>query len=275
MQTAINPFPNSSPAYPRDLRSGGPNLAGAGNFYDVDPAAAKRLREYWQQAAAAAEKGATSMEPKNKILNELQARSQNGQTAPTVAGVPAASRKVTKLAIDPAETYPASAIKAARIEAAKDGRRNLRHILTNDVLAIWHQWNASGGKTMNWIAEHNSLLELNSSQVGKYLRKYREGLEAAERPTPMPPPAPIEEPSETAVPDADLEAKPEIEPMQTAVAPFEVEKPESLPDFFDREYRPQRPSPGDALAALAALVNSEQLRVRGSVKLNLEIEFGE
>jgi hypothetical protein len=69
--------------------------------------------------------------------------------------------------------------------------------------------------------------------------------------------------------------KPEIEPLETAVAPFAVEHSENLPTFLDREYRPQRPGPGDALAALAALVNNEQLRIKGSVKLNLEIEFGE
>jgi hypothetical protein len=190
MHTATSPFPNSTAAAPRDLRGSSPALAGAGKFYEVKPEAAARLRQHWQQqATAAAEKeGATNMKPKNKILNELQARSQNGQTAPAVAGVPATSRKVTKLAIDPAETYPASAIEAVRNEAAKDGRRNLRNILTDDVLAIWHAWNNSG-KTMNWIAEHNGLLELNGSQVGIYLRKYREGLRAAAPPTPMPPPS--------------------------------------------------------------------------------------
>ena len=92
-------------------------------------------------------------------------------------------------------------------------------------------------------------------------------------------PAPVvETPAEPAA--ADPLPKPEIEPLETAptvagAAPFAVERPENLPTFLDREYRPQRPGPGDALAALAALVNNEQLRVRGSVKLNLEIEFGE
>jgi hypothetical protein len=304
MNMAANPFPNSTAAAPRDLRS----VARAVKTHEVDPAIVAdfkaqlsqlppRIRPLLrdekvtvvgqprkaapEQPAAEATKGAT-MEPETKNLNELQARSQNGQTAPTVVGAPATSRKVTKLAIDPAETYPASAIEAVRNEAAKNGRRNLRNILTDDVLAIWHAWNNSG-KTMNWIAEHNSLLELNSSQVGKYLRKYREGLEAAERPTPMPPPAPIEEPAATAVPDADPEPatepgplpKPEIEALQTAVEPFAAERPENLPSFFDRDYRPQHPGPGDALAALAALVNDQSLRVKGSVEMNLRIEFGE
>jgi hypothetical protein len=104
MQTATNPFPNSSPAYPRDLRSGGPNLAGAGNFYEVTPAAAAQLREYWQQQATAAaeKKGATMSEKPKKTFEEWRAK-RNG-----VATAEPPSTKVdkpsTKVDTAPAET---------------------------------------------------------------------------------------------------------------------------------------------------------------------------
>lgn len=75
---------------------------------------------------------------------------------------------------------------------------------------------------------------------------------------------------------AELLPKPEIEPLETAVAPFAPQRPENLPPWLDRQWAPPpAPRPGDALAALASLVNNEQLRIKGSVKLNLEIEFGE
>lgn len=236
-------------------------------------------------------KGATKMQ-----------QDQN-QPIQTRTAVPSLNRTVTK-PINPTEIYPVNVVKAAKIEAAKNGRRNLRNVLTDEVLAIWHQWNTSDGKSLDWIAEHNGLLELNGSQVSKYLRKYREGLDsvpATKTGTAISPPLqlikePIEElpaetetavyptPSEpqpepdlveeTAVPDADPLPKPETEPMPTAVEPFKAERPENLPDFFNREYQPQ-PRPGDALAALAALVNDQTLRVKGSVEMNLRIEFGE
>lgn len=281
LHTARSPFPENRSLIPRDLRGSGPATAGAGKIYPVDPAAVQQLRDYWQQQAEAAaekQKGATmSSKPKEAVLKDLQARSQaNGKTA-----VPAIRRAKANQAVDPAETYPAGAVRAAQIEAAKDGRRNLRHVLTDEVLAIWHQWNTGGGKSLEWIAEHNGLLELTGSQVWKYLRKYREGLESTPaktvaRPAPPHPQVPIEEPeAETAVPAEDTQPKPEVEPMATAVEPFKAERPENLPTFFDREYRPQRPGPAEAFAALAALAGNEQLRMKGSVKLNLEIEFGE
>jgi hypothetical protein len=308
MHMAANPFPNSTAAAPRDLRS----VARAVKTYEADPAVvadfkarlaqlpprirplrrdekvtvAGQRRAAPEQSAAEATKGAT-MEPETNNLNELQARSQSGQTAPTVAGVPTASRaknRTVKLAIDPAETYPASAIEAVRNEAAKNGRRNLRNILTDDVLAIWHAWNNSG-KPMNWIAENNGLLELNSSQVSKYLRKYRERLAAAPPTGTQTAVAPVstkvDAPLKTAVSQPDPEPvvaadplpKPEIEALQTAVAPFAAERPENLPSFSDRDYRSQ-PRPGDALGVLVQLLNDERITVKGSVKLNVEIEFG-
>lgn len=243
------------------------------------------------------------------------------------------------LVLDPTAVYPAEVIQAAKEQEASDDRRDLTKILTDDVLAIWHQWYTEGGISAAGIAKKavNGLIDIHQTQVSKYLTRYRERLATAElsQPTaamletavakvaskpaaqtavpstspgrkavvvkqavidePPPTPAPIEAPetavaetavAETAViepapepvaeaPAADPLPKPEIEPLETAVAPFAVEHSENLPTFLDREYRPQRPGPGDALAALAALVNNEQLRIKGSVKLNLEIEFGE
>lgn len=238
--------------------------------------------------------------------------------------------------LDPTAVYPAEIIQAAKEQEASGGRRDLTKVLTDDVLAIWHQWYTEGGLSAAGIAKKavNGLIDIHQTQVSAYLAKYRERLAVAELdqwpepikwPAPVsepdpksitqtaavpstspgrkavvvkqavideppPTPAPIEAPetavAETAViepapepvaeaPAADPLPKPEIEPLETAVAPFAVEHSENLPTFLDREYRPQRPGPGDALAALAALVNNEQIRVRGSVKLNLEIEFGE
>jgi hypothetical protein len=251
------------------------------------------------------------------------------------AAVPAVSpTKGELLILDPTAVYPAEVIQAAKEQEASDGRRDLTKVLTDDVLAIWHRWNTTGGVSMAAIGKKrlNGLIDVHLTQVSAYLVKYRERLAAAElsqppaamlettvakvvsKPAaqtavpstspgrkavvvkqavidePPPTPAPIEAPETTVAetpvieptpeptaeaPAADPLPKPEIEPLETAVAPFAVEHSENLPTFLDREYRPRRPGPGDALAALAALVNNEQLRIKGSVKLNLEIEFGE
>ncbi len=375
MHTASNPFPNSVSPYPRDLRAGGPNLAGAGNIYPVDPAAVERLNAFMAQApprlrpplsgekgvvvgtgngrnkraqkqTEAAQKESTNQKApaqKNSIrltdpdakeklsaflqerkalddysyTDELQAAidqaetavlgvsqkngkgatkmENNKQAAAVETAVPSTSQKNGDApAVDPAAIYPAEVIKAARKQATVKGRRDLVSVFTPEVLAVWHRWHEEDGRTMAWIAKHNGLLPITTQQVSDYLRKYRDELatptelvEAAPETAVSPPSMPtgpipdaaapvedVEPPEETAVADADPEPKPEIEPLQTAVAPFAAEKPENLPNFFDREYRPQRPGPAEAFAALAALAGNEQLRVRGSVKLNLEIEFG-
>lgn len=316
-------------------------------------------------------KGATMSETPDITFDQWQAtRAQsNGAAVSTKVDTPPpqASTKVdapavspTKgelLVLDPTAVYPAAVIQAAKEQEASDGRRDLTKILTDDVLAIWHRWNAEGGISMAKIGKKrlNGLIDVHLTQVSAYLAKYRERLataELAEPPAPDPepvaavsavttssttadvraqtiaakpdsapaaetPPAPtspgrkavvarkaivddasaapakVEEPetavAETAViesapepvaeaaaeaPAADLLPKPEIEPLETAVAPFQVERPENLPTFFDRDYRPHRPGPGDALGALVQLLNDERITVKGSVKLNVEIEFG-
>lgn len=318
MQTASNPFPSTNP-FPRDLRSGGPNLAGAGNFYDVDPEAVanfkkiiagqpRRIRPLLRGEKVTAvgqprKKGATKMnqtqtaqgdgtrltdpDAKEKLTALLEKRKAGAQES--AAAPPASSGE-----IDPATHYPPEVIEAAKAQERVGGRRDLASVLTDDVLAVWHKWNESGISAKKIGQKlHNGLIDVTQSQVSKYLRRYRERLAtqpnrtAATSPTQL-----IKEPKvklvtekaeKTAVSRPDPEPvtettpapKPEIEAMQTAVEPFAVEKPENLPTFFDREYRPPRPSPGDALATLAALVNDQSLRVKGSVKLNLEIEFGD
>jgi hypothetical protein len=83
----------------------------------------------------------------------------------------------------------------------------------------------------------------------------------------------VSQPDPEPVVAADPLPKPEIETLQTAVAPFAAERPENLPSFSDRDYRSQ-PRPGDALGVLVQLLNDERITVKGSVKLNVEIEFG-
>lgn len=89
-------------------------------------------------------------------------------------------------------------------------------------------------------------------------------------PVPEPASAPAAEPAA-----ADPLPKPEIEPLETAVAAFEPHRPENLPPWLDRQWAPPpAPRPGDALGALVQLLNDERITVKGSVKLNVEIEFG-
>ena len=89
-----------------------------------------------------------------------------------------------------------------------------------------------------------------------------------------PVPEPVSAPAAEAT-AADPLPKPEIEPLETAVAAFEPHRPENLPPWLDRQWAPPpAPRPGDALGALVQLLNDERITVKGSVKLNIEIEFG-
>lgn len=282
-------------------------------------------------------KGATMSDTPDITFDQWQAtRAQgNGAAASTKVDTPAISpTKGELLVLDPTAVYPAEVIQAAKEQEASDGRRDLTKVLTDDVLAIWHRWNAEGGISMAKIGKKrlNGLIDVHLSQVSAYLTKYRERLaiaELAEPPAAMPEtpvakvankpatqtavpstspgrkavvvhqavgaePAPTEPvaaapapaPAEPVTPPAPVAAaaddpaplpKPEVEALETAVEPFAIQRPENLPPWLDRQWAPPPPAPrpGDALAALAALVNNEQIRVRGSVKLNLEIEFGE
>ena len=285
MHTATSPFPNSQ-TMPRDLRSGGPAEAGAGKTYPVDPEAVKRLKAHINgKAAPPAEQPQTAV--------------------PSVKRVGPAKAAAFPTKIDPTR-YSPEVIAAAQTQEGVDGRRDIASVLTDEVLAIW----SASGLSTKMIAKkaYNGLIEIAQSQASRYLRSYRERVESqAETAVSQPvqlAQAPTTPPAETAAITAravptlvddepetstlvDTAPQPDPEPAaeesaveepvepDTAVAPFVPEKPENLPAFLDRDYAPRRPGPGDALAALAALVNNEQLRVRGSVKLNLEIEFGE
>lgn len=302
---------------PRDLRGGGPADAGAGKTYDVDPTAVERLK-----AHIAAKQAAPPVASPTAVPTVRRKEPEPAEAAPALPEP-----------TDPATLYPTAVIEAAKEQEQANGRRNLAKVLTDDVLAIWDRWN-NDGMSMNAISQktNNGLIELAQSEVGRYLRRYRERLEEGAMGSlpqpetavtpPAPPPTPkaqrgtspgrkavvvkqavIAEP-ETAVIEpvaaADVRAqtpapepaapvtapvtveaetplpKPEIEPLETAVAPFAPQRPENLPPWLDRQWAPPpAPRPGDALAALASLVNNEQLRIKGSVKLNLEIEFGD
>lgn len=266
MHTAVNHF-NDNNAMPRDLRGDGPAAAGAGKTYAVDPAAVARLK-----AHVDGQKTAQTAVP------------SVSQTAPE----PAARGEQPTAAL-----YPAAVIEAAKKQEQATGRRSLAKVLTDDVLAIWDSWNINEGMSLSAIGQkaNNQLIQLAGLEVGRYLHKYRmrRAAPVATAVAPLPPrpassakaktavaqPAPVQ-PAEPTAPEAAPQETAVTEALpETAAEPFAVQKPKDLPTWLDRDYAPLRPGPGDALAALAALVNDQSIRVRGSVKLNLEIEFGE
>ena len=270
MHTATNHF-NGNNATPRDLRSDGPAAAGAGRTYPVDPVAVQRLKAH---------------------IDGKQTAAAPVQTAvPSVKRADPANVAAFPTKINP-RRYSPEVIAAARAQENVDGRRDIASVLTDEVLAIW----SNSGLTTKLIAKksYNGLIEITQSQASRYLRNYRERLKAQTGTAVAQPIELVESPvahtvtSEAAVapptlapelpaePEAAIAAAPETAVSEEPVVePFAVQKPENLPAWLDRDYAPPRPGPGDALAALAALVNNEQLRVRGSVKLNLEIEFGD
>jgi len=198
---------------------------------------------------------------------------------------------------DPAAIYPTNAVAQAKNEMTKAeprGRRVTR-VFTPEVVAVWLGW-LDNDVPITWIAEHNGLMPTTYETVNRYIDKHRAAAERIRRSEGRTAETAVAQPSaalvdtepekstvmKTAVAQPALEQEtdkaPTEEPAQpeTALETFTPEKPENLPAFLDRDYAPARPpGPGDALATLAALVNNEQLRVKGSVKLNLEIEFGE
>lgn len=304
---------------PRDLRGGGPADAGAGKTYDVDPAAVERLKAHIAAKQAAPPVASPTAVPAVR----RRAEPEPAEAAPAVAEP-----------VEPTTLYPTAVIKAAKEQEQANGRRNLAKVLTDDVLAIWDRWN-NDGMSMNAISQktNNGLIELAQSEVGRYLRRYRERLDVAqldafpepvtqsaaetvtETAAPAPPTSPgrkavvvkkaVIEPQPEPEPAADVRAqtpapepaapviepapettpvtveaetplpKPEIEPLETAVEPFAPQRPENLPPWLDRQWAPPpAPRPGDALGALVQLLNDERITVKGSVKLNVEIEFG-
>lgn len=298
MHTATSPFPNSQ-TMPRDLRSGGPAEAGAGKTYPVDPEAVKRLKAHINGKATP---------PAEQPQTAVPSVKRTSQVEEPVVDLPDVSDPG---AIYPPAAIAAARHEMAKNEPR--GRR-VTQVFTPEVVAVWLTW-LDDDVPLTWIAEHNGLMPTTYETVNRYIEKHRSAAErirrskgvAAETAVSQPvqlAQAPIAPPAETAAVTAqavptlvdvgpemttlvDAAPQPDPEPTaeesaveepvepDTAVAPFVPEKPENLPAFLDRDYASRRPGPGDALAALAALVNNEQLRVRGSVKLNLEIEFGE
>lgn len=264
------------------------------------------------------------------IVTRRHANSPSPAKGATMNNMPEKNQDAPPLFFDPTAIYPAEVIEAAKEQEQSSGRRDLSGVLTDEVLAIWHRWNAENGISMGKIAEkrHNGLIDVHQTQVSIYLGKYRKRLADGalgsspatetgtavaqpaptlvdtepETPTlvdaahqPDPEPAAVKTVAETAVPEVDpapaVEStpapavgnetaapppQPEIEALQTAVEPFAVERPENLPTFFDRDYTPRRSaSPGIALGDLVRLLDNEKVTVKGSLSLNVEIEFGD
>ncbi len=311
MHTATNHMPNNG-SVPRDLRGGSPADAGAGKTYDVDPAAVERLKQHIaaKQAAPVASRSAAAAvpsvrratpEPTQRTTDPAALYSPEVIAAAKEQEQASGRRNLTPVLTDEVlaiwDRWSESGISAAKIaQKLHNGLIDVHPSQVATYLAKYRERQEE--TTMTTLPQPETAVAPPAPAVEPVTKKPRltgPGRKAVVvkraviDDAPAPTSAPAKEP-ETAVIEpapepasemateaaaADPLPKPEIEPLETAVAPFAVEHSENLPTFLGREYRPQRPGPGDALAALAALVNNEQLRIKGSVKLNLEIEFGD
>ncbi len=291
-----NPLSNN--AMPRDLRGSSPTENGAGRTYDVDPAAVERLKRHIAtQRTARARPVSTDVTTAAPDPSHPAALYSPEVIAAVKAQEEAGGRRSLAAILTDEVLAVWDRLNEDGMSLKLLGRKEyngLIELAPNEVSRYLTKYRERLA-TAELSQPPAAMLETAVAKVASKPAAQtavpstspgRKAVVVKQAVIDEPPtPAPIEAP-ETAViepapepvaeaPAADPLPKPEIEPLETAVAPFQVERPENLPTFLDREYRPQRPGPGDALAALAALVNNEQIRVRGSVKLNLEIEFGD
>lgn len=299
---------------PRDLSGGGPADAGAGKTYDVDPAAVERLKAHIAAKQAAPPVASPTAVPTVRRKEPEAAEAAPALPGPAdpatlypAAVIEAAKeqeqangrRNLAKVLTDDVlaiwdrwnndgMSMNAISQKANNglIELMRpDVARYLRRYRERQEIA---QLDNFPEPTVQPVAE--TAVAFNRTDPGRkavVVKKadIAEPETAVIEPDPEPVVAadvraqtPAAEPDTAVIPAqaAPPLPKPEIEPLETAVSPFTPQRPENLPPWPDRQWAPPpAPRPGDALATLAALVNNEKIRVRGSVKLNLEIEFGE
>lgn len=264
-------------AMPRDLRMGDPSSAGAGKFYNVEPEAFEKFKRI-----LAEKETALAREPKGANMKS----GVNDQVDLTI--------------------YPAEVVAAAKVEAAKPDKRARRYgdVFTPEVVAVWQAWKEKDGRSIAWIGKNNGLLEVPETVVHTYMFKHKQEAaalrslkgRAAVAPSVVQEVEPVAVVEETAVADEVEEAAAVEPPMveDTAVAdvlplddaagddaampvqsvePFVPRRPDNLPDFLDREYRPV-PRVGDTLGNLIRLLNDERVTIEGEVDLRLNIKFG-
>ena len=297
---------------PRDLRSGGPADAGAGTIYEVDPAAVARLKQHIAQKQAAAPVTAPPAASQTAVSAEPTPDTTGPDPAALYpAAVIAAAREQEQatgrrnlasvltddvLAVwdrwnsDGMSTHTIS--KKANNGLIELGQSDVRRYLLSyrKRLAV-AELDHFPEPTRPAAATPEPKTAVPSTSPGRKAVVVHQAVgskPALAEPAPTEPTtaAPAPTPAEPVAPPPPVAAaaddpaplpKPEVEALETAVEPFAIQRPENLPPWLDRQWAPPPPAPrpGDALAALASLVNNEQLRIKGSVKLNLEIEFGE
>ena len=273
-------------AYPTDLRGLSPLEAGGGKIYPVDPEAVRKLREFHEQKAV---EETQAKEVMARLERQLKAKGKKMNSKPVV---------IEQTAEEPATAvadglYSAEVRAAAAEQMAKEPtKRRYGKVLTPAVLDIWQRW-IDEGKSPEWIAENNGLIPVTSPTVRNQLANHRRDSaktavsskppKAKRRPvetavsTPAPAAAAVEVIApETAVsePEPVPDQTPTEEPEPVQNGRFVATKPDNLPAFLDHDNRPA-PRPLDGLAALLQLVQSDQVRIRGSVKLNIEVDFGD
>lgn len=289
---------------PRDLRGGGPADAGAGKTYDVDPAAVERLKAHIAAKQAAPPVASPTAVPavhrKEPEPAEAAPALPEPAKRPTLYPTPVVEavkaqkgsqrRKLSKILTDDVlaiwDGWHKSGMSMKDIgKKANNGLLTISQSQVSAYLGRYRerreivQLDNFPEPTVQPVAETAVTEEPETAVIEPVLEPVAAADVRAQTPAPEPA-APVIEPAPETTP-VTVEAetplpKPEIEPLETAVEPFAPQRPENLPPWLDRQWAPPpAPRPGDALATLAALVNDQSLRIRGSVKLNLEIEFGD
>jgi len=287
MHTATDPFSSRVSPFPRDLRGNSAAGCGAGKIYPVDPEAVANLKAILANEPERIrpllrdEKVTVVGQPRKKATETAVPASQ--RDAKGVTQMDQTEETAVYPTAKAGELYPPEVISAARREMAKENprARRLANVITADVVAVWLGW-LDEGKAIDWIRQNNELMPLSFETVTRYIDKYRAGVERQEintkhkKPeTSVPEPEPVPVAAETAVSEPDPQPEQPTEEAQTAVA-YVPEKPENLPAFLDRDYAPRRAaSPGIALGDLVRLLDNEKVKVKGSLSLNVEIEFGD
>lgn len=277
---------------PRDLRAGSSDGAGAGNFYEVSPCAATRLKIIL----------ALRERRKRPLLNKLSVvKSDKPEAGVKKEGVVVMSEKT---GVD-LSVYPEEVVEAAKVELAKEEKRARRYadVFTPEVVAVWQAWKENG-RSVEWIGQNNGLIKVSGTVVHTYMFKHRDAALAIRgkvgfaeenaakkaklaggQETVVPettvqpvkataePEPPVHEGEDQAQPDLGTAAADDAMQPVSNIQPYMPTKPANLPAYLDRDYQPV-PRVGDTLGNLIRLLNDERVTIEGEVDLKLKIKFG-
>lgn len=298
MHTVANQSTNPSP-FPRDLRGGDPAGAGAGKLYPVDPAAVERLK-----TQLAAKQAAPMAETQTAVpaVRRAEPKVAQPESADPTMLYPSA-------VIEAAKEQEASGGRRNMAAVLTDDVLAIWDRWNQDGRScVWIGKRSNNGlievannEVGRYLRKYRERLAAEAEPVQATAVPDTAASVRAQTPPPsvQPVATKVDTEPETAVTeiatsqsgivddihsstnetaaDSTAVSEPDPEPTPetpTAAEPFVPQKPDNLPAFFDREYQPARPRPGDALGALVQLLNDERITVKGSVKLNVEIEFG-